>query len=131
MLLIQLLYIPPPPVAELPLKVTFVNVGLLTVVVHPAAVVARRVAAEGDVRQRRMLLDVLYIPPPLVAELPLKVTLVSVGLLDSRCTSRRRSVAELPLKVTLVNVGIAGWRCTSRRRYRWLQPQADIGIAAP
>ena len=37
-----------------------------------------------------------------MAELPLKVTLVSVGLL-LRCESRRRS-AELPLKVTLVSV---------------------------
>ena len=51
--------------AELPLKVTFVNVGLLESLYIPPPWYACRVAAEGDVRQRRMLLASLYIPPPL------------------------------------------------------------------
>ena len=39
--------------AELPLKVTFVNVGLLCTLYIPPPLHPCRVAAEGDVRQRR------------------------------------------------------------------------------
>src|SRR5690349_8329997 len=86
-LLPKKLYIPPPLLpAVLPLKVTFVTVGLLVL---------------------------LYIPPPLLpAVLPLKVTFVSVGLLLPLNIPLPLSIppplapAVLPLKVTLVSVGL-------------------------
>ena len=41
-----------------------------------------------------------------LAELPLKVTLFSIGLLDSLYIPPPQPVAWLPLKVTLVSVGL-------------------------
>jgi hypothetical protein len=90
--LLESLYIPPPDCAELSLKVTFVNVGLLP--------------------------EVLYIPLPLPhAKLPLKVTFVNAGLLESLYIPLP-DVAELRLKVTFVNSDDQARCCgiPSRRR---------------
>ncbi len=51
-------------------------------------------------------LEVLYIPPPQLAELPSKITLVRVGLLCVlSIPPPHAQCAELPLKVTFVKVG--------------------------
>ncbi len=62
------------------------------------------VVAEDDVRQCWAAFKVV-IPPPLDAELPLKVTSVSVGLLEFLLYIRRGGCRNCHCKVKLVSVG--------------------------
>jgi hypothetical protein len=52
------------------------------------------------------LLELLDIPPPVYAELPLKVTFVKLGLLEELYIPPPSSSVVLPMKVTFVNVGL-------------------------
>ena len=108
--LLPKLCIPPPlPIAEFPLKVQLVTLGLLA---KPLYIPPPLTVAEFPLKVQLVtvgLLLLLYIPPPFVAEFPLKVQLVTVGLLLVKVyipPPVPLAVAEFPLKVQLVTVGL-------------------------
>ena len=83
-LLLFALHIPPPLfIAELPVKIQLITVGLLETLHIPAPMLLAELPVKIQLITVGLLLFELHIPPPSLAELPVKIQLITVGLLES------------------------------------------------